>query len=88
MGKRKKRNLLHYGNKAFGGCFAYFIIYSIVGFIIETIFGFITKGVIESRQKFLIWSILWNLRLGAVIMIDSYYKYFKKNNYTLFLEGL
>ena len=25
----------------------YFIIYSIVGFIIETAFGFITKGVIE-----------------------------------------
>lgn len=32
---------------------AYFIIYSIVGYIIETIFGIITKGVWESRQSFL-----------------------------------
>ena len=31
---------------------AYFIIYSIVGYIIETIFGIITKGVWESRQRF------------------------------------
>jgi len=28
---------------------AYFIIYSVVGYIIETIFGIITKGVWESR---------------------------------------
>ena len=32
---------------------AYFIIYSIVGYIIETIFGIITKGRWESRQSFL-----------------------------------
>ena len=29
--------------------FAYFIIYSIGGYIIETIFGIITKGVWETR---------------------------------------
>lgn len=37
---------------------AYFIIYSVVGYIIETIFGIITKGTWESRQSFLIWTIL------------------------------
>lgn len=31
---------------------AYFIIYSVVGFIIETIFGVLTKGVLESRKAF------------------------------------
>ena len=32
---------------------AYFIIYSVLGYIIETIFGIVTKGVWESRQSFL-----------------------------------
>lgn len=32
---------------------AYFIIYSILGYIVETLFGLVTKGVIESRQSFL-----------------------------------
>ena len=32
---------------------AYFIIYSILGYLIETLFGLVTKGVIESRQSFL-----------------------------------
>lgn len=32
---------------------AYFIIYSVLGYIIETIFGIITKGTWESRQSFL-----------------------------------
>ncbi len=31
----------------------YFIVYSILGYIIETIFGIITKGTWESRQSFL-----------------------------------
>ena len=30
---------------------AYFIIYSILGYLIETLFGLVTKGVIESRQR-------------------------------------
>ncbi len=32
---------------------SYFIIYSFLGYIIETLFGVITKGVLESRQSFL-----------------------------------
>ena len=31
----------------------YFIIYSIIGYVLETLFGIITKGVWESRQSFL-----------------------------------
>ena len=33
--------------------FTYFIIYSVIGFIIETIFGLSTKGVVKSRKGFL-----------------------------------
>lgn len=32
---------------------AYFILYSILGYIVETLFGIITKGVWECRQSFL-----------------------------------
>ena len=32
---------------------AYFIIYSVAGYVIETVYGMITKGVWESRQSFL-----------------------------------
>ena len=55
---------------------AYFIIYSVVGFIIETAFGFSTKGVIESRQSFLYGPFCAIYGVGAVIMI-SFLKRFK-----------
>lgn len=66
--------------------FAYFIIYSVLGFIIETLYGAITKGVIESRQSFLYGPFCSIYGLGAVIMI-VFLQYFKKNNNTLFWGG-
>lgn len=65
---------------------AYFIIYSVIGFIIETIFGLLTKGVLESRKSFLYGPFCGIYGLGAVIMIVGLQK-FKKNNYTLFAGG-
>ena len=65
---------------------AYFIIYSIIGFIIETIFGLLTKGVIESRKSFLYGPFCGVYGLGAVVMIIGLQK-FKKNNYTIFFGG-
>lgn len=65
---------------------AYFIIYSIIGFIIETIFGLLTKGVIESRKSFLYGPFCGVYGLGAVVMIIGLQR-FKKNNYTLFFGG-
>lgn len=65
---------------------AYFIIYSVVGFIIETIFGILTKGVLESRKSFLYGPFCSIYGLGAVLMILPLQK-FKKNNYTLFAAG-
>lgn len=65
---------------------AYFIIYSVVGYIIETIFGIITKGVWESRQSFLYGPFCAIYGFGAAIMIMFLHKYSK--NYTrLFIGG-
>ncbi|MFR0822958.1 MAG: putative ABC transporter permease [Clostridia bacterium] len=64
----------------------YFVIYSVLGFIIETIFGMLTKGVIESRKSFLYGPFCGIYGLGAIVMIIGL-QYFKKNNYTLFFGG-
>lgn len=65
---------------------AYFIIYSIIGFIIETLFGLVTKGVLESRKSFLYGPLCGIYGLGAIIMIIALRR-FNKNNYTLFVGG-
>lgn len=64
----------------------YFIIYSILGFILETIFGLITKGVLESRKSFLIGPFCGIYGLGAIVMILSL-RNVKKNNFSLFFGG-
>lgn len=63
---------------------AYFIIYSIVGYIIETLFGIVTKGVWESRQSFLYGPFCAIYGLGATIMIMFLHKYSKKYNILFF----
>lgn len=64
----------------------YFIIYSILGYIIETLFGVATKGVIESRKSFLYGPFCGIYGIGAIIMILCLQP-FKKNNNTLFWGG-
>lgn len=65
---------------------AYFIIYSLLGYIIEIAFGALTKGVIESRQSFLYGPFCGIYGLGAVIM-TIFLQYFSKNSFTLFVGG-
>ena len=65
---------------------AYFIIYSVFGYIIETIFGIVTKGVWESRQSFLYGPFCAIYGLGACVMIIFLHKYEKKYN-ALFIGG-
>ena len=65
---------------------AYFIIYSVLGYIIETIYGMITKGVWESRQSFLYGPFCGIYGLGAVVMIVCLHKFPRKFN-TLFIGG-
>lgn len=66
---------------------AYFIIYSVVGFIIETLFAIIFHNVFESRQSFLYGPFCSIYGIGAVVMILALNKYFNKNNHLLFLGG-
>ena len=65
---------------------AYFIIYSVAGYVVETIYGIITKGVWESRQSFLYGPFCGIYGLGAVIMIICLHKFPKKFN-ALFIGG-
>ena len=65
---------------------AYFIIYSVAGYIIETLYGMITKGVWESRQSFLYGPFCGIYGLGAVVMILCLHKFSKKYN-VLFFGG-
>jgi len=64
----------------------YFIIYSFIGYIVETLFALINYNVLESRKSFLYGPFCGIYGLGAVVLILSL-KYFKKNNYTLFFGG-
>lgn len=66
--------------------FAYFIIYSVIGFIVETLFGLIKYGMLESRQSFLYGPFCAIYGIGAIIMILSL-QYFKKSYNTLFIGG-
>lgn len=65
---------------------AYFIIYSFIGYLIETLFGIVTKGVWESRQSFLYGPFCAIYGLGAVAMI-VFLQYFNQNNNRLFIGG-
>ena len=65
---------------------AYFVIYSIVGYLLETLFGLATKGVLESRKSFLYGPFCTIYGLGGLVMVISL-QYFRKNNVTLFIGG-
>ena len=90
MEKKEKPTKQNNKTKLFGytiwRILAYFIIYSVLGYIIETIFGIITKGTWESRQSFLYGPFCCIYGLGAVIMILAL-QYFNQNNNRLFWGG-
>lgn len=67
--------------------FAYFIIYSVIGYILETLFGLVTKGVIESRKSFLYGPFCAIYGVGATVMI-IFLKHFDKNKKSLFIGGV
>lgn len=66
---------------------AYFAIYSVLGYILETLFALVMYGKLESRQGFLYGPVCPIYGVGAVIMIVALQK-FKKNGYTIFLGGI
>ncbi len=68
--------------------FAYFLIYGLIGFIIESIFGIITKGVLESRTSFINAPICGIYGLGATLMIIALQPYKKDKFKTFFVSFL
>lgn len=82
----KKKQITILGVSLWRVC-AYFIIYSFLGFVIETLFALINYGVFESRQSFLYGPFCCIYGLGAVVIILVLkYKFFR-NNHTLFVGG-
>src|SRR5574344_1280430 len=65
----------------------YFILYSIGGYLTETIFGILTKGVVESRQSMLYGPFCCIYGIGAIFLICMP-KQFKKTKWTLFWAGI
>ena len=53
---------------------AYFALYSFLGFVIETAYGFLTQGKLESRQSFLYGPFCGIYGVGAVIMIVALHR--------------
>lgn len=64
----------------------YFIIFSVIGLIIETIYCYITTGVIESRKGLIIGPFCPIYGLGAATIIAIFGKT-KKNVKNLFIQG-
>lgn len=65
----------------------YFAIYSVLGFVLETIFALVMYGKFESRQGFLYGPVCPIYGVGAVVMIIALQK-FKKNGYSIFAGGV
>ena len=61
----KKNNFI----KTFYKISIYFVFYSFIGYLLETGFGLISKGVIESRQSFLFGPFCAIYGIGAILMI-------------------
>ncbi len=66
--------------------FAYFIIYSFIGYLIETTYALVMYGVIESRQSFLYGPFCSIYGVGAVVMICALQR-FKGKTHRLFFGG-
>lgn len=66
--------------------FVYFIIYSVLGYVVETLFALATMRVWECRQSFLYGPFLGIYGIGAVLII-LFSQYFKESIFKLFLAG-
>lgn len=83
ISKKVKKGIFGY---SFRQMLEYFIVYSILGYVIETLYGLLTKGVIESRQSMLYGPFCCIYGLGAICLL-CIPKSAKKNNWTLFIAG-
>lgn len=74
-------------NKKLTKILFYLIVYSFLGFCLETIVGIFTKGVIESRQSFVFGPFCVIYGIGALVLIPILTK-FKGKNLKLFFFGM
>ena len=82
--KRKSFRILEF---SIWRLFAYFIIYSFLGYIIETFFQIINKGLFESKQSFLFGPFCAVYGVGAIVMLLTLQK-MKDNKWRLFFGGV
>lgn len=66
---------------------AYFALYSFLGFVIETTYGFLTLGKLESRQSFLYGPFCGIYGVGAVLMIVALHRLDRTKRWKLFVGG-
>lgn len=74
-------------NKKLTKILFYLIVYSFLGFCLETIVGIFTKGVIESRQSFVYGPFCVIYGIGALVLIPILTK-FRGKNLKLFFFGM
>ena len=74
MEEKKKKSFTILGTSIWR-ILAYFIIYSFIGFIIETIFALVMYSTFESRQSFLYGPFCGIYGVGAVVMYVILNKY-------------
>ncbi len=65
--------------------FGYFLLYSFLGYLVEVLYGIVTKGVIESRQSFLYGPFCGIYGLGAICMLLPFQKRKKANKIEIFI---
>ena len=87
MEKRKRRKWIIL-NTTIWRVFAYFLVYSFLGYLIETCFALISGGVLECRQSFLYGPFCAIYGVGSVALVLILKSKFSKNNYTLFWGGV
>lgn len=68
--------------------FWYFVLFSVIGLIVETVYGFITTGVLESRKGFIWGPFCPVYGVGATILIILLNQVEQKSYFKLFFYGV
>ena len=84
--KKNKKRLLIF-NYSLWRILAYFVIYSVIGYIIETLYCIVKYGVFESRQSFIYGPFCSIYGFGAIVIIISLQKLSKKSHHIIFIGG-
>ena len=84
--KNRKRFLIF--NYSLWRLLAYFVIYSVLGYLIETIYCIVKYGVFECRQSFIYGPFCAIYGLGAIVIILCLQKFSHKSHHSIFIGGM